>query len=433
MFKAVSASRHIYVTLILAIGLATSVTARPPDNRAILDQSALSVDNTTYINANKILMFVTNHGNFGRDMAGVFGNDYGTYYPYTSIDDIVSGVGNRSVNYASGIWLGGVDSATHDTLVTVSEYSSEYVPGPMAGGTFQMDRPEFRVYKLYGDSLESNPNADYIEWPDDQGAPVDDQGRPEMRGDQMLWTVYNDADPSVHDNNNGETAPMAIEVQQTFWASDKPGEIELPLPEWIAVDGPDTSTVIVTVEIDDNAALTGHDYAVVTDTTHGAFSVWHLIDLTTGDTLLADQLNLTGDNTVVTDGFLVQVVDHTGFRSFEVVANAAGPIDPPESAAAPWEDFPVPTGVDLDGFPTENQQVGEGHWMISTGSAGYGTDRGPYEVWLERTLRGTHNWVITTGKCASPARTTIRVSAAATPGRPFIRAMPTGYLSNSGE
>ncbi len=132
----------------------------------------MTIDRTSFIDANKILMFVTNFGNFGRDLDAVFGNDYGTYYPYIGTEYIEGGVLIASPLYAAGLWMGAIDSATGEIRVVVSEYSSEYVPGPMAGGTFQPDNPDFRVYKLYLDSLECNPNPDYLNWPIDQGAPV---------------------------------------------------------------------------------------------------------------------------------------------------------------------------------------------------------------------------------------------------------------------
>ena len=50
--------------------------ALPP--RGHSSDKALGIVNDVFIDANRVLMFVTNHGNFGRDLAGVFGNDYGT-------------------------------------------------------------------------------------------------------------------------------------------------------------------------------------------------------------------------------------------------------------------------------------------------------------------------------------------------------------------
>jgi hypothetical protein len=214
--------------LILLVGLPAMAAA--PNGRSA-QISALTVDNETFMAANNIGLFVTNHGNFGRDLAGVFGNDYGTYFPYTGDANIRSGV-TTSPYYAGGLWVGAVDQATGDTLTTISEYSSEYVPGPSLAGTFQTDRPEFRVYRLYKDSLADNPNADYLTWPVDQGAPtrpdtvwnadstVDEINIvPDLIGDQMAWSIFNDFDPDQH--TNMETAPLGLDIKQTVFAFER--------------------------------------------------------------------------------------------------------------------------------------------------------------------------------------------------------------------
>lgn len=173
-----------------------------------------TIDNSHYINANDILMFVTNHGNFGRDLSGVIGIDAGTWYPYSGdMDDyfMAQTVVNYFPLYAAGVWISG--KVNGDIRVATSEYASEYVPGPMLNDTAQTDLPEFKVYKLFSDSLSTNPNDDYTNWPVDQGAPVDYLGRPVMRGDQMLWSVYNDADTAKHVIY--ATDPFGIEIQQT--------------------------------------------------------------------------------------------------------------------------------------------------------------------------------------------------------------------------
>jgi hypothetical protein len=202
--------------------LAASPAAMPPVGSELpSNDDTRSWDNDTYINANRILMFVTNHCNFGRDLSGVFGYDAGTFFPFTTIADIESGVNTTYALYAAGLWLGGVVDG--QIRVAIAEYSDEYVPGPMAGGTYQPDDPSFRVYKLYRDSLAANPNADYLNWPVGQGAPVNALGQPAMRGDQMTWSVCNDADPNQHQNDAGETDPLGVELHHTTWAYDDLG------------------------------------------------------------------------------------------------------------------------------------------------------------------------------------------------------------------
>ncbi len=213
-----------YLSCLLVLLLALPLIAAPPKGR-LADPGALNVDNGTFIDVNRILMFVTNHANFGRDLSGRFGYDYGTFFPFTSIGAIDDGSNTVSPYYAGGLWIGGIDAATGDTLVVVSEYSSEYVPGPMVNETFSPDDAAYKVYKLYRDSLAGNPNADYTNWPIDQGAPTNDDDTPAMFGDQMLWSVFNDADVVQHDNNNGSTDPLGIEIKQTVFGFDREGAL----------------------------------------------------------------------------------------------------------------------------------------------------------------------------------------------------------------
>ncbi len=250
--------RKITISALLTALLMTLTSiAAPPQNWSPAKtggfESVAEVDNETFIDGNKILMFVTNHGNFGRDLAGVFGNDYGTYYPYSTIEAIESGESDAGPVYAAGLWVGAIDSATGETRVIIAEYSDEYVPGPMAGGTFLPDNAAFRTYKLYADSGYNNPNQDWLEFPHgktnqdgdvnpDHGAPwepyyiIDSESGdttgidtiPKMIGSQTLWAVYNDADPAQHVNNSGETNPLGLEVRQTtfcFNREDALGEI----------------------------------------------------------------------------------------------------------------------------------------------------------------------------------------------------------------
>jgi hypothetical protein len=220
--------------LLLILVMALPLAAAPPQGRIDNLPTAAKVaqiDNTTFINANRILMFVTNHANWGRDLGGYFGNDYGTYFPYSDTALINSGADVRSPYYAGGLWIGCIDSATGETRTVISEYNDEWGPGPMSGGTFQTDVPEFRVYKLYRDSLWNNPNQDYLDYMayavPNQGAPmpyvidtVDEivDTTATIMGDQMCWSVCNDADPALHVHDAGSTAPLGIEVKSTTFS-----------------------------------------------------------------------------------------------------------------------------------------------------------------------------------------------------------------------
>jgi hypothetical protein len=289
--------------------------AAPPPGAAEDSQAAQTrvLDVTEYINANKLLMFTTNVGAFAKDYWVLLGKVDGLYYPYVSVESIEDGSLNRTVMYSSGLWVGGIVNA--ETRVAVAEYSHEYGPGPMtAGGSYQPDafeNPAYRVYKLYADSLESNPNQDYLDWPVSQGAPVDGAGRPAMLGDQMLWTVFNDADPSLHTNNSGDTQPLGVEVQQRIWAVDEDGEDSLWGSTEINVQEHGGSRVNVSVHVVDPEALTGYDYMVVTlGLATPTTANWEFHNLTLGGFLPLTQPEIIIDGMRVTVSVESPIVDY---------------------------------------------------------------------------------------------------------------------------
>ena len=67
------------------------------------------------------------------------------------------------------------------------------------------------------------------------------------------------------------------------------------------------------------------------------------------------------------------------YENFQMVANGAGPIDPPEGAAADFQGFPSLR-------PTDGQQVGAGHWFFHTGDDTAGNRRS-YAAFLSKSMR----------------------------------------------
>jgi hypothetical protein len=170
------------------------------------------VDTGTEIDVNQVAMFVTNVGSFAFDLGA--GNS-GLEFP--------KGTGKTCV-FAAGLWMGA--KVGGQTRVTVAEYSQEFAPGPMIGGTAAPDQPSYRVYKL--SRTNTAGWADYVTNAAPLGAPVDTISGtvvPHILGDQMLWAVFNDADPSRHTNNAGNSTPLGVEVQLTAFAFETPVEL----------------------------------------------------------------------------------------------------------------------------------------------------------------------------------------------------------------
>jgi len=167
------------------------------------------------LDINRIRMFVTPDGSFAYDPTT---GSPGLEFP--------KGSGKTAV-FSAGLWV------TAGSLVSISEYTDEFQRGAMVGGVNDdPSRPEYKVYKLnraYPNSADRDAAlADYNAGAIPHGAPVVvvlPNGQLDIPGDQMLWHVYNDADPSRHISGAGSTAPLGLEIQQTAFAYNQPGPL----------------------------------------------------------------------------------------------------------------------------------------------------------------------------------------------------------------
>jgi hypothetical protein len=235
------------LTACLVVLLAVTAFAEQ-STRAPRPGTALTRDFSTYIDANKILMFVTNKGSFAFDNGSLLGKSDGLYYPYTGIANIENGSNKTSVIYAASVWMGAMVANTldasysvGDTLVTSGQHNTDWGEGPLvynadSGWSLPVPgattAPPYRVYTLYADSLADNPNTDYLEWPVDQGAPVNEDGTPKLPGGgpaQAFWSVYNDLDVAAHAGEAGTTTGkgigLGVEVRQMMWAYESEGAL----------------------------------------------------------------------------------------------------------------------------------------------------------------------------------------------------------------
>lgn len=309
-----NARTTLLVSLFMILGSVATLVARDNDksSSATFQRSSTLVTDA-YINANNIFSYTTNIGVFARDYVGELNLDGGggLVFPYSSMLEISNGTANKTAVFAAGIWFGATDSASGDTLVTLAEYSSEFTPGNMlANGSPGPNGAAQRVYKLYRDSLAGNPNQDYLNWPTDQGAPTLPGGIPLILGDQTLWTVYNDAEASAHQNDAGGTAPLGIEVQQLLWADDTPTGTDTSYlyPDIVVTHNLGSINPAVSVFVKNPEELTGDDYSVVFEVDPTLGLVWKLVNLTTAEVVLDDQTNFLGtSSSPVADGLQVRV------------------------------------------------------------------------------------------------------------------------------
>lgn len=273
-FRRTSLTLAVLASVALVCGAAASWAAAPATRAArparVNRPGRVQItDAERRIDVNNINMFVTNVGSWAYDFAT--GNP-ALIFP--------KGTANTAV-YESGIWLGA--TVNGQVRVEVSEYSQEFGPGSiLASGEWDIpSRSEYVVYKVargtgtrtvittdlaplvsgtsVGDTVcldtchversaaerASDPSLDPIAhhswseyvrgavpygalvrwWHLNSEAPDDSVLGPDVLGDQMLWSVYNDADPANHTNSAGASTPLGIEIRQTTFAFSRQGAL----------------------------------------------------------------------------------------------------------------------------------------------------------------------------------------------------------------
>jgi len=149
------------------------------------------VEDYELIDINTISAWITNYGSIFREpLNGTSGFEW------------PQGGGVHAV-YASGLWMGAL--VNNEVRVAVAEYSYEFAPGTINPVTHLPNDPTLPRYRVYKYLTGEIPDSQAIE----DGCP------PEVIGDQMLYSVYNDGDISYHVNM--QTPPLGIEIQQTVF------------------------------------------------------------------------------------------------------------------------------------------------------------------------------------------------------------------------
>lgn len=341
------------------------------------------IDNTTFFDANNLLMFVGNTGSFAYDRTALLGKNDGLYYPKGT---------NTSVIYAAGMWMGAKVNGAVRTAA--AEYANDYVPGPMVDGTFQSDRGSYRVYVINkGDTRESN--EDYRTWPFDDGAPalkaadgsdsLDGEGNriPLLLGDQALWSVYNDASIAGRESDpgSGSAGPMGVEIQHYVFGYARSGALGNTIfmqYKIINKGGNLLEDTYISLWADPDLGDAGDDF-VGCDTT---LSIGFCYNADNSDASYGDKAPATGfdffqgpivpspgvTDTVLIDGKSREVVgfEELPMTSFNKYINGTDPSNNLET-------YNYMQGLEIDGTPHINPTTGQATKFFMSGDPVTGT------------------------------------------------------------
>ncbi|KPK72652.1 MAG: hypothetical protein AMJ79_15575, partial [Phycisphaerae bacterium SM23_30] len=195
----------VLLSLIFVLGLAVSSTLLAGTNYDYKDKQVLRKSTDLHaakkFDVNRIDCWIINDGLFANDPPTGYS---GLEYP--------RGSGNMAI-YTAGMWVLGLTSDTHELRAAAASYSTDWRPGLVGpdGTPDDPTKPEYVVYKYNkGDAVDQAAI--------DQGCPA------EVIGDQMLFCVYNDADPTPH-TAVWQTPPIGLEVRQTVWGYAQAGPL----------------------------------------------------------------------------------------------------------------------------------------------------------------------------------------------------------------
>lgn len=194
--------------------------------------------------------------------------------------------------------------------------------------------------------------------------------RPLYRGSTYHFAVsayYYSPEPFSSIEKSYETQPAIL---TTVHQGPKPGVRYLTeFSDTIAVNYNGSSDGTVKISTIDPSAVTGHDYRITFEVDGDSASdtfgqtLWNLLDVTANALRIEKQRQLEqgadGRTAPIADGLLVQVYGvEPDFKDFLLVANAAGPVIPPNFAAFAFLEngFPTETGYDKPqpGFQSSN-------------------------------------------------------------------------------
>lgn len=245
MSRDVAVPRLLLVAVsLVSVFASTSLSAAGVPRAGVVPARITTFDPARRIDAGDLNFWQSNVGSFG---FRVDQTSAGLFYPRGA---------QTSALFAGGLWVGA--KVGGQVRATVAEYGAEYGPGTSLGlvPSNPLD-PRFIVYKMARwtgnpqdsahvsrtpaelaagsnlDPLVHHSWSEYVNGAGPFGAPVKiyrlpatstpapndsvDIPGPDVRGDQMTWCVFNDADPANHQNNAGDTPPLGIQVVQTSW------------------------------------------------------------------------------------------------------------------------------------------------------------------------------------------------------------------------
>lgn len=184
---------------------------------SLLAPLASGQDQAEIIDANLIRMFAGNNGVLAHDFERSVAGEYEGFY-YGSTDSL-------NLIWGSGLWIASNrrgDYQSSQAYYLTGRVGTQFIPGKC--GEADPDVNRYRVYRITSDDL-SEPGEDWLNWPVEMGAPVDQDGNPLLIGEQTLFSVFHDCDTARRQDVGTDSEPLGLEVRQLIYAYNQPGDL----------------------------------------------------------------------------------------------------------------------------------------------------------------------------------------------------------------
>jgi hypothetical protein len=183
------------------------------------------------LDGNRISCYFSNDGIFGADPPR---QGYGMYWRKDS---------SYGAMYASCPWMAGKERTSGRIRSAAGYVQSDFVPGTINGVytgstaiAANQNDPRFHIYKISRSDAAGGVNADYDQWPVDQGAPAGSDGRPLFFGDQQLFFVCNDLDTLARKLFSA-CPPLGVEMRVLAWCfNDKTSLQDVIFIRWEVIN-----------------------------------------------------------------------------------------------------------------------------------------------------------------------------------------------------
>ncbi|MBN2357050.1 hypothetical protein JXO59_13115 [candidate division KSB1 bacterium] len=194
------------LTSLLIILMVASLIFAAHDVRRPMSLQKTQSYTDVWMNVNRMHGVLRNNGTWFYNTLSP--NDGGLWWPRGTTNMVIYGAGQMVGSLVNG------DPRIAGVIHDATEFQPGLILEPGLDPPVGDNRLDSRYHWYW---LKSDGTGDWDNWPVDQGAPVDADGKPLLIGDQTIFSVFNDAG----EHTLFSTPKLGLEIRQLVWAFDR--------------------------------------------------------------------------------------------------------------------------------------------------------------------------------------------------------------------